>query len=284
MMAQSFNTHATERKNFCGIYKSKQWKTTGFGLKWDAVSGEMVPGAQYQVSNGQADLWDTFDKDYEGVNQMTFRFFVFLILVIFACRMVLEFMEVFQWMEVMVARPFWTTENSDGGFDSLGNIPCITRLLFTVVLLVQLGMAVLLLMLGTVFLWDTNKYMELVLNAVALAFVVEIDDALYAGFEFKEFKTYKAKLRVKSRNRWTLPRCVWIVIYGFVLTLVFAGMAIGTVYYRGHILDESTAVDCLCQMNGPKCLSARLWQNPSFGTGPIQTPATDQSHCFEPKL
>ncbi|CAE8616778.1 unnamed protein product, partial [Polarella glacialis] len=57
--------------------------------------------------------------------------------------------------------------------------PLVRGLVYGVIILPKLGISILLLLIGTVWLSATDSYADLILNAVALEFVINIDELLF---------------------------------------------------------------------------------------------------------
>jgi len=240
------------------------------------------------VPDAEAKMTETYTKSLVGVDAPFYKFFLVLILLLFAARMIGEFIEVLRWLEIMIGCPLWMKQGEGSDLMQVSPISIPTRILFSLVLVIQFLMAAFTLWLGTMFLLNTTNYMELVLNALALTFVVEIDDALYAGMDFKDFKVYTERIKVKNTS--SMPRCLWCVLHTSVILIVIVVMVV-EVLLNGDQTVEANAIECLCQNAGENCLGARLWQNPKPALEdelearkyqPVQVVRTADWGCFPP--
>jgi hypothetical protein len=113
---------------------------------------------------------------------------------------------------------------------------------------------------GTTFLLATFSYDDLLFNAVALAFIFELQELLYAFLVSDELKkalngaetvSFETSLPVEGWKTVLISRTFWglVLIPFFVCVVVF--------YNINHtIIPSSEALNCACFQTGPNCMAS----------------------------
>jgi len=189
-----------------------------------------------------------------------------------------------------------TAGNDEQGQNEVKRIPSFLRwftILFNV--LPRTAIAVTVSFVGCNFLVRADDYMELILNSVALGFLIEIDEMLFHAVVAEE-----DKLKLRDFNdielraqdvadlhphvlaffrrldvfRKALPMS--IVYMSLMLTISMGMIAHSYIGDRGK-LNMGQALNCLCQVSGRDCVGAQLLGGsmahlPDFQTRPYHVP------------
>jgi len=154
----------------------------------------------------------------------------------------------------------------------LRDISLIHRCMCFIVLFVRAWLLIYMAQVGTVFTLSTYSYPDLLMNAVALAFVFELPEFIYALLV-----RYEDKMDVESAGELlfesSLPRVgrhgVWGTIFSvyFMGLVVFPIVAILTVHCHTdfHVQPIYEALNCACLQVGDRCVASerlsRRWFN-----------------------
>jgi len=109
---------------------------------------------------------------------------------------------------------------------------------------------------GTLFLLMNHTYLDLLLNAVALAFVFDIDDFLYAQLVSEETKeeldeVNPIRFHSSQPNWWILRKQVFGLL--IVPIAAFIIVYLNEKYRQQPILE---ALRCMCEHEGEHCKDA----------------------------
>jgi hypothetical protein len=148
------------------------------------------------------------------------------------------------------------------------------RMLCTFILIVRTWLMVYMAVVGTIFLQNTYSYPDLLMNAVALAFVFELPEFLYhllVSQEDKDILNSMGDLEFKTSV--PEPEGVW----SYILEINFYGLFIFPVlcvitcachfYYTVQPVYE--ALDCVCLQSGDRCRAGQVltesWWSAQWG-------------------
>jgi len=120
--------------------------------------------------------------------------------------------------------------------------------------------------IGTDFLIIADDYADLILNSVALGFLVDVDDMLFAAVVSEEDKDAINNLQDIEAEPTdccahycclAISAHTWFTLVLFVLAMALAqvGMAYGFPHGKE---DLSSAFECICHVEGPKCMGAQI--------------------------
>jgi hypothetical protein len=158
--------------------------------------------------------------------------------------------------------------------DGLIEIKAISRLhkvTIAIMVLVRFTLIVYMAGVGTIFILTTYSYPDLLMNAVALAFVFELPEFFYSllvGHQEKEQLESIAPLEFQS----SLPKAEGGLL-GFIASKYFLGLFLFPVLawalvewnHRHNIAPVSEALQCVCFQSGPRCSTRqfmdRTWWN-----------------------
>jgi hypothetical protein len=248
-----------KKADICKAPETNMW--TYATSKLCSITGVTCEAKTVGVVEFDTDKW--YNNDHTGRNTLLFKLFLVCMMFLFACRMINEFREIFEWSRCMIASPTWSQQNH--GIEAFELDP-IVRILYGGILLLEAVIAALTLYVGTYFLMGTKQYMELVLNTLALAFIIELDDMIYLSLAFTTFKTFKNGV-VVGHSRCAMS-CSALIHTVIILT---CGAFISYFIWLEFTSRTAEHIKCFCEMEGENCLSARLWQN-----GPAATP---EAYC-----
>jgi len=184
----------------------------------------------------QRDLWDQYDgKDELCQIGMTSRFFYCVLLFVWVTSMLGEFRagtqlvsQVFQMPTCDLGQQMLRIDGS-----STISIVALTRrtraMLFVFVCLPKLAISMFLLVLGCKWLSATTSFEALVMNTMAMEFVLHIDELLYEAFLPVGYRRQVADINFfvqeLPREAQTLDRLEW-VSYGKAIFYLVAGAAL----------------------------------------------------------
>eukprot|EP00930_Biecheleria_cincta_P011806 TRINITY_DN114905_c0_g1_i1.p1 TRINITY_DN114905_c0_g1~~TRINITY_DN114905_c0_g1_i1.p1 ORF type:complete len:183 (+),score=16.03 TRINITY_DN114905_c0_g1_i1:1-549(+) len=127
---------------------------------------------------------------------------------------------------------------------------------------------------GSDFLIGADDYQELILNSVALAFLIEIDNMMFTAVVSDD-----TKILMDDANplKVELPTPDFLVNYmrtattSALYTLIIAGMPTWMVtkayHDRGGKYDVGQALRCLCHASGVNCITAQVLGGNPYLTG-----------------
>jgi hypothetical protein len=137
-----------------------------------------------------------------------------------------------------------------------------------IIVLVMIPRSIVVLMLawyGSLFLVGTDGYTDLILNSVALAFLIEVDEALYAAVSSDEMQQSMDKQKPIEgtpgcfrccKLLCNLPTVIPFMI--LVFTIVFY-MILDSYTDEFGKLELAEAYQCLCHGEGLRCVAAQVW-------------------------
>lgn len=226
------------------------------------------------VSFAAAQKWKT---NPDSVSSTTFISFLLLIITVWFMLMMGEFHQCVRWLIVLMNMPtsstgerLTITKGDDGKF-GFQAIPAFHRNI--VLLFVWLPRVIifgLTTFVGTIFLGSSTDYIDLLLNATALGFLIEIDQMLHSACTDD-----KTRQQVGSCAAVTIKTQNWFLklherFFTLTYSLLLIGLSTACVWYingatEGN-LEMADAVLCLCEVRGPKCLAnAILLGSPTDG-------------------
>lgn len=118
---------------------------------------------------------------------------------------------------------------------------------------------------GSAFLVGTDGYTDLILNSVALAFLIEVDEALYLAVSSDELKENMEKLEpiegtppcCRACNvMCNLPTVIPLMILVFTIVVTLITKSYQQMWGKNEL---SEAYQCLCHGEGLKCVAAQVW-------------------------
>jgi len=234
-------------------------------------------GGLYKNPHHEVDRVYVTAVDYDGLskhmkaNEPTYMFFLFLVLQLWLLALLNEMRELVKMGEFCAVFP---AAGEDGGLEVekgeddsetykiTGLTPAhrqavIAMLIMRIVLVIYLGVV------GCIFLIMETGYMDLLMNAVALAFILEIDEILFTAIaraETGEDIEAVAELQFETRlpdagfAGWVLHKDFWGIIMFPIIAIAL--MMSYSLFVTQPNLD---ALNCGCYQTGSQCHEAQLY-------------------------
>jgi len=243
-----FRSYTKNAEQTCGSMSST----------WDPVASVILN------KFSEAEVYDPMNKD--AIPTVTYEAFLLLVLIIWLLIVIGEVRNVFAWWLVL-----WCIPNNDSVVNKTETtitIPSISRHHKIIIALMVLAPRTLIICflsyIGTDFLIIADSYSDLILNSVALGFLIEVDEMLFAAVTSQTTKDNISKLDALEGEHGCFKWCIKLSHFPTSIPLVFfvVLMAIAQIsyaYYEHHgKLDIAGAYACLCHMEGPACIAAQI--------------------------
>jgi len=209
----------------------------------------------------------------------TFLFFTVLILIMFYSSLVVEAREIIKLTDFLYSFPGTYNPQDRGGVDlgeecpngtryRIERISAIHRAAIAAMLLLRLLIFAVVAIFGTWFLLVEDNYMELLLNAVALSFIVTVDEVIADVFvESSTKKDVGLEETERIAYRGVLPRDdgriaglmfrkdVWGLV---VLPILSTVLVLHHMYFVRE--PSATALTCACLQEGQQCAESMINQ------------------------
>lgn len=211
--------------------------------------------------------------DHQKAETAEFQFFMFLILLIWLYALLNEFREMIQLAEYVHVAPraerrddkgLEVAKDDDGNeiFTITGLTPahrgaCAIMCFARIAIVFYLGIV------GCIFLIMETGYMDLLMNAVALVFILEVDEILFGSIARNatlddlesineiEFQTRMATA-TEGCSGWILQKDFWGIV---MFPLIAIGLILcHSLFTTQPVLD---ALHCACYQTGPQCMDAK---------------------------
>jgi len=216
--------------------------------------------------------------DYDGLgkhlkaNEPTYMFFLFLVLQLWLLALLNEMRELVKLAEFCKVFPdagedggLEVVKSEDGEPDTykITGLEPAHRQAIIFVVVMRVLLIVYLVIVGCVFLIMETGYMDLLMNAVALAFILEIDEILYGAIAREETAEeleavseldFETKLPTEGCAGWMLLKDFWAIIMFPLIALVL--MVSYSMFITQPNLD---ALNCGCYQTGGQCHEAQLY-------------------------
>jgi hypothetical protein len=226
---------------------------------WDSEANVIVN--RYET----ADKYDPYENK-QAIPTLMYETFLLLVLIIWWLIVIGELRQVLAWWMVFLWIPSEKTvvEQTADSIKILGVSVTHKVIVFIMVIIPRTIIIVGLSYIGTDFLIIADSYSDLILNSVALGFLIEVDDMLFAAVTSSRTKENINKLQPLESQHSCSPCCVSLGQYPTSIPLVFfvvgmacAQMAKAFFWVHGKV-DLSGAYGCLCHMEGPACIAAQI--------------------------
>lgn len=223
-----------------------------------------IPVAQFHADK-------IFFGDTVGREKTPFRMILVGMLILFASRITQEFLEVSKWAVLLgIGSPVWIGAKKSVAGVQPEQLPIgrVAKVTFGMILFFQIALACTTLWIGFTFLLNTHDYMDLVLNSLALVFILEIDDMLFEAFAPAPLATLQRNIEVKPEldktgvdrlKRYEIGSTALVFLCLLVVFIVKAAPYLvsgGTRWYKQPSAEQ---VSCFCQMEGENCLANHLF-------------------------
>lgn len=204
----------------------------------------------------------------------TFRLFLFLVLLLWLLALVQEIREMFKLADFCIMFPsaskskglgVKTTEDAETGEKKIA-ITGISHTHRTIIATVCVFRTVVVLYLGTVgciFLVNDTGYMDLLMNAVALAFILEIDEILFSAVSRGSTLSTLEELQpmVFTSMFPSEGFLHWIMQKDFIALIVMPTLALVIIYVHNTTTTKPVlaALNCACYQLGEPCFEAHTF-------------------------
>jgi len=246
---RSYHQYASQS---CGEMKST----------WDSASRVILN------SYDKAQLYKPAER--HSVTHETYLVFLGLMLVIWWLSILEELRRVVTWHVVLLFMPCHgnVVSSSNNPDDPSMMIEAISNptkgVLFLFILIPRFFIAVALAWIGSAFLIGADDYGELILNGVALAFIIDIDEMMFAALMGAHSKESIANTQANHRQTGCMPCLVELLnLPAPPFGMVFVISMVAFQMHRALFGDTgkyamAVAYSCLCHAAGPDCLAAQL--------------------------
>merc|ERR1719428_2588337 len=204
-------------------------------------------------------------------NEPTYMFFLFLVLQLWLLALLNEMRELVKMGEFCAKFP---AAGEDGGLEvekgeddsesyKITGLEPAHRQMITGMLVMRVILVIYLGVVGCIFLIMETGYMDLLMNAVALAFILEIDEILYGAIAPAETRVelgavaefeFETRLPSEGCAGWVLHKDFWGII---MFPLIAVGLLVSySLFVTKPNLD---ALNCGCYQTGKQCHEAQLY-------------------------
>lgn len=214
--------------------------------------------------------YDTREQ-YSKIQSVGFASFLGLILILWAISLLEEIRSLAVWWRVLLG---CLLDSTHGWMDYedcvivadsvtvrfLPRMHCAQAIIMS--LLPRTVIAVLTVVYGTQYLLTCTSYEDLIMNSLAVTFLITVDEMIFAAFVPPWRRAWIEKCEAiappASRN---VDRAVQILLGELVLSVVVS-IFVGSVMYFAYnqqffgYRDRSAILQCLCQASGPRCYEA----------------------------
>jgi len=193
------------------------------------------------------------------VNSSSFEAFFFLVVMLWFFNLMNETKESVAVLDFLLSVEVSKFPTSQGSSRKV--MSCITRphqLLLGCMVIIRLSLLAYMSIVGTIFLASNHGFIELLCNAVALAFVFELDEFIYMFLVSSEVKKqlenlkpayFSSKLPGPGFTSFLLKREFW----GFV-ALPLLALSFVVWHRRWNLQPVYNALTCLCQKHVDSCV------------------------------
>lgn len=240
-------------------------------------AGHFYPGGVYKNPHNPTDKVYIIANAYEGLDKVLkadttiFKCFMFLVLMLWLLALVNEMREMVKLGEFTFTFPATEgdlgieVEKNEDGDDKykLVGISREHRLIIGLTVLMRTGIIIYLGVVGCTFLILETGYMDLLMNAVALAFVLEVDEILFgaiarqstlATLEAIEDVEFETSLPTQGCLGWMLLKDFWgIIMFPIIAWLI---ITYHSLFVTAPVLD---ALHCACYQTGNQCKEAAVY-------------------------
>jgi len=202
---------------------------------------------------------------------LEYRFFLFLVLILWLFSLLGEGREMLKLAEFCIVAP---TAGADGGLEvtkgeddaeqyTITGLESGHRMVIGFICFVRVMVVIYLGIVGCIFLVMETGYMDLLMNAVALAFILEVDEILFGSvarastcddLEALQDVEFETQLPTTGCSGWLLQKDFWgIIMFPIIaITLIMCF----SIFTTSPVLD---ALNCACYQTGDQCTDSHLY-------------------------
>jgi hypothetical protein len=258
LLPTDFKRNREQRWNMCGV-------------------ANLVEGGKYTNPYNADQSVHVLKASYETVNaylratSRLYLFFVSLIITLWLLSLIDELREIIKFGEFLIVFP-GVEPGEDGGSmgkDKEGNktytitgITKLHRFILVVIYLLRVNVWLILTTFGTRFLLVETSFLDLVLNSLALTFILTIDSMLYSMVEkdvtneMASAKDLQFETRLPSTG--CLGYCLKKECWGLFLIPVLS-VCVVIYSWMQTKMPMLEALNCACLQEGDRCLDSTLY-------------------------
>lgn len=233
-------------------------------------------GGVYRNPHNDVDKVYVTAVDYEKPNKQIkggtpeYLFFLFLVLQLWFMALLNEMRELVKLAEFTYVFPaagedrgIEVTTKDDAEHYKITGLTSAHRSAVLAMIVIRTGVVIYLGVVGCVFLVMETGYMDLLMNAVALAFILEIDEILFGAvarattseeLEACDDLEFVTRLPTEGCAGWVLQKDFWGVLMFPLITVSI--MVLYQLFVVNPVLD---ALNCACYQTGGQCYDALLY-------------------------
>jgi len=240
-------------------------------------AGHFYAGGLYKNPHNPTDKVYIISQAYEALEKHLkadsgiFKYFMFLVLMLWLYALLNEMREMVKLGEFCATFPaaegdagLEVEKNEDG--DAKYTIVGLTtphRIIIGLTIAMRTGVIIYLGIVGCTFLILETGYMDLLMNAVALAFVLEVDEILFGALaRTSTIDTLEAIEDVEFETCLPTTGCLgWMLLKDFWGIIMFPTIAIFIICYHSLFVTSPIldALNCACYQTGSQCKEAKMY-------------------------
>jgi len=254
----TYEEYSSKRKEVCGEPSTETLQLPASILTSgsDRMNQDVlvVDFAMFEQHSGQADI--------------AYRLFLLLILLLWVIAMFEEYRTIIHWWRVLLGTPIDVTileaQTDEERTVSMKDFTLCYRCLNIVFnLLPRTCIAIAILFFGARYLVLSQSYEELMMNSLALTFLVTIDEMIFVAFvstKRREWLGNANPLEVKiHRGSDTMIACLLseclLVPMLFITVIAYMSYEYNRTWGKD---DVEEAFRCICQVSGQRCMAAQV--------------------------
>jgi hypothetical protein len=186
--------------------------------------------------------------EYQKYRSWIFSGYLATLLLTFFCTMLAEWKDIYRTMLYCIQFP----QLRGGANDYFQRFSVILLTLLRIGLWIFIGYG------GTLFLTSKTDYLGMIFDALSLAFIITIDELIYATMLRSPLKSAHQELEalVLHRRKWWLSvHCLEAIM---LILVVGAAAFVAYSYQMQELKPIAEALECLCSAAGPKCHEASI--------------------------
>lgn len=259
-MPQIYQLYRAKRKEEC--QDISLWPSGVYANPYDKEESMYTLGVSYGALDGPIKSETT-----------TFIGFLFLVLLLWLLALVAEIREMLKLGEFCIMFPRASKKDGTGVIEEKGDdgettiqITGIThthRMIISAVCIFRILVVMYLGTVGCIFLLNDTGYMDLLMNAVALAFILEIDEILFGAVSRgSTLATLEAVQPMKFKSILPQDGCMhWVLQKDFIGLIIMPIISILLIAYHRVYTTQPviSALNCACYQLGPRCIEAQTY-------------------------
>jgi len=231
ILPSSYNTWKMDALSMCG---AKEFDAVPYDSP-DKDPNNSVNQVRFQAPN-----------EYQKYRSWIFMGYLATLLLTFFSTLLAEWKDIYRTVLYCIQFPHLR----GGANDKFQRFSVILITLLRTILWVGVGYG------GTLFLTSKTDYLGMIFDALSLAFIITIDELIYATMLRAPMKSAHQELEallLHRRKWWLSVHCLEVIM---LLIVVGGAIAVACSYQMEELRPISEALECLCSAEGSKCLAA----------------------------